>query len=107
MFSYRINRAKTQELVAKAGATLDQLKRNGEVQLEAGLKVTLTGRCTYTVVDLHTDTGETLADLVPEHDRHLVPAWDVDGDGRTRTQRLADEKDAAATKAVLHALLKD
>ena len=106
MFQYRVNKAKAQELLARAGTNIAQLKRDGEVELETGLKLTLSGRCTYNVVDLFSDTGETLADLVSEEHRNLIPAWDKDDQDRTRPQRLADEKDAADLQRVRLALLK-
>lgn len=106
MFSYRRTKAQAMELLARAGKTLDQLKRDREVQLEVGLKLTLTGRCCYTVVDMHSNDGENLADLVAEEDRSLIPAWEPDADGRTRTQRLADEKDAADLQRVRLVLTK-
>ena len=86
MFTYKVRRDKAVELLARVGKTPADLKAAGEVQLAPGLKITFTGRCTYTCVDQHSTGGENLALCVEPEDRQLIPALAPDSDG-THNQR--------------------
>jgi len=89
----------------RAGKSIVALKRFGEVELELGLKITFQSPSRYTLVDLGSDTGEGLADWIPEHDRHLVPAWANDSALGSRLERLSEEKARQSLVYVRHTLI--
>jgi len=101
----KITPAAARAILAERGHTVSQLRTVGRIDLKPGVFITLTGKCTYTLVDVSNAEGEGLADIVPPYDRVMVPAWQPDSEG-TLEQRLADrgerDRDAAVRNVLLH-----
>ena len=101
----KITPAAAKAILAERGHTVSQLRMVGRIDLKPGVYLTLTGKCTYTLVDVSSAEGEGIADVVPEYDRPMVPACQPDSEG-TLEQRLANrrerDRDASVRNMLLH-----
>lgn len=82
-----INKATLLPILQEQGMTFTQFKQQGVVNISPGVKITLTGRCTYTLIDESSRSGDGIVDLVTPAQRELLPCCHIDADG-TREQRI-------------------
>ena len=96
-----INARTAQGILQERNRTVTELRQQGRIELATNVFLTLVGKRRYTLVDLSSACGEGIADLVPTHDRHLVPAWQEDADG-TREDRQIAERYACFRHQLIH-----
>jgi len=96
-----INAPTARVLLRDRQLSVSHLRRQGRIEIVPNVFITLVGRCRYTLLDLSSASGEGIADLIPAHDRHLVPAWQEDQDG-TREERQAKGQLDSLRHRLLH-----
>lgn len=80
-------------LLAQRSITVEQLRRDGRVDLAPNVFVTVRGKSRYTLIDNSSAAGEGMAMMIERHDRHLLPAWTPDQDGSLPLHRIEAQKE--------------